>query len=244
MAAISHPLDGAFERLDRAQKHFAELCGHVATFRQEYLDACRIYVEPNPPYEIHPFPPQTIDHPPIVSVLLGEIVYNLRSALDYLAFELARHDSGQIQENTQFPIDDTPEKFARSITTRLRGVSSAHVLLIEKLQPYTGCNWTEVLRDISNPDKHRQLTARGSSFSVTVLKEGAMLPGGGNCYTVREVQRPDGTKVQVELVGAIEIIVPVGTHPTLGAFGDTVEIVTASLIPKVQDLLETFKPKL
>jgi hypothetical protein len=36
--------------------------------------------------------------------LVGEICYNLRSALDYLVFELAKHDSGTRQENTQFPI--------------------------------------------------------------------------------------------------------------------------------------------
>lgn len=38
-----------------------------------------------------------------------------------------------------------------------KGVNPTHVAAIERLQPFNGCNWTKRLRDISNPDKHREL---------------------------------------------------------------------------------------
>src|SRR5262249_11398095 len=41
--------------------------------------------------------------PPMTSILIGEVVYNLRAALDYLVYELAILDSGSIQDGTQFP---------------------------------------------------------------------------------------------------------------------------------------------
>jgi hypothetical protein len=31
--------------------------------------------------------------------------------------------------------------------------------MIEHLQPYHGCSWTKFIRDFSNPDKHKTLTA-------------------------------------------------------------------------------------
>jgi len=100
-------------------------------------------------------------------VLVGEVCYNLRAALDYLVFELAINDSGSVQDQTQFPMESSPGGFAvkRDPMRRecqLRGLSCTHIADIEKLQPYNGCEWTRTLRLISNPDKHRKLTATPS----------------------------------------------------------------------------------
>jgi hypothetical protein len=99
---LPHPLDGAFQRVDRAEKHFAKLQEHIDAFRQDYLDAARIYFDPNPPYQAYVAPPSKISHPPIISIVLGEICYNLRSALDYLIYELAAYDAKAPQDGTQF----------------------------------------------------------------------------------------------------------------------------------------------
>ena len=114
--------------------------------------------------------------PSIVSILVGEAVYNLRAALDYLVYELAWLDSGQIQDDTQFPIENSPKVFQgrstgfyfaakpgkkpkrRSCGRYLAGVNSVHCGWLEQLQPYKGCDWTKTLGTISNPDKHRKLT--------------------------------------------------------------------------------------
>ena len=128
--------------------------------------------------------------------MLGEVVYNLRSALDYLIFELARHDSGRVQDGTQFLIEDVrsdPSDKTRGFlpkSKRMKGVSPAHIDMIEKLQPYNGVDWTKTLRDISNADKHRQLVAVQSNGTVQITitggapgsfngKPGKVYPGAG-----------------------------------------------------------------
>ena len=107
--------------------------------------------------------------PLLFSILVGEICYNIRAALDYLIFELARLDSGKIQEGTQFPIDDQNKNFAGNGHRRLIGLDARHIALIEALQPYNGCNWTRLLRDISNPDKHRNLSFAQGDFELQVF---------------------------------------------------------------------------
>lgn len=104
--------------------------------------------------------------PSVLSILIGECIYNLRAALDYLIYELAILDSGQVQEKTQFPIRDDPKGWEQLGSTSLKGLTRKHMAAIECLQPYKGCNWTKVLRDISNPDKHRTLVfVEGSSVT-------------------------------------------------------------------------------
>jgi hypothetical protein len=134
-----------------------------------------------------------------VPILVGEICYNLRGALDYLIFELAERDAGVPQKNTQFPIVDTPEKFRSEGLPRLKGVNDTHVLMIERLQPYhDGCDWAGSLREISNPDKHREFSAmRGTGSGVAYAPsdpeyEGLALP-------IRRVQHPARGEMDVKL---------------------------------------------
>ena len=84
--------------------------------------------------------------PHALSILVGEIIYNLRAAIDYLIYELAFVDSKKIQHGTQFPIEDTEgdvmgrcdEKRRRGVF--LRGLTDQHRAAIKRLQPCDGCN--------------------------------------------------------------------------------------------------------
>jgi len=97
-----------------------------------------------------------VNVPMSTAVRLGEACYNLRCALDYFIFALARLDSGSEQPRSQFPIEDTAKDFAyRQRRGWLNGINRAHVAMIEALQPYRGCEWSAALRDMSNVDKHR-----------------------------------------------------------------------------------------
>jgi hypothetical protein len=157
---VTHFLDGAFQRVKRTEKHLAELDVDIRAFeeaqgqfRADNLNEEQIKAEHAKGGEVPlPMPSQ-------VSILIGEIAYNLRSALDYLVYALAVLDSGVEQDRTQFPIEDTPERFERRKKQGfLRGLNAAHIADIERLQPYKGCDWTRLLRGLSNPDKHRHLT--------------------------------------------------------------------------------------
>lgn len=151
------PLDGAFERVRRADEHLTDLKQRIGKALKAQEDSIGIHFDPNPPYTFKLTQPTSTNVHMIIGILIGEICYNLRSALDYLVFELSKLDSGQFQDGTQFPIEDAEKSFSHRIKRGwLKGINSAHIAAIERLQPYNGCNWTKILRDISNPDKHRQ----------------------------------------------------------------------------------------
>jgi hypothetical protein len=169
---VRHPLSGAFKRVDRADVHIQELKALVQRFKESNQDKLRAYKHPTEPQILQflvkpgqkvrmgikdePF----INIPEDAPILVGETVYNLRAALDYLVYELSGRRSG-----TQFPIEDCKLSkdgkygFDTRRKTYLNGLTDAQVEAIESLQPYVGCTWAQTLRDISNPDKHRHLTA-------------------------------------------------------------------------------------
>lgn len=151
-----HALDGAYIRFVRAEEHLIELRGVVDAFLDGEHESARqaLRLDEPGPVEV-PLPKTPV--PLIVSVLIGEIVYNLRACLDYLIYELAIIDSGSEQGGTQFPIEDTQEGFRGRRRHYLKGINDAHAAAIERLQPYNGVDWSKYLRTISNPDKHRHL---------------------------------------------------------------------------------------
>ena len=161
-----HPLDSAYTRISRAEEHIqhlerladelgmAEALAALRMFQDRAaipfggsLEALRFLRYPQTPVPL-PF-----------SLLIGEVLYHLRTALDYLVFELAVHDSGSEQARTQFPIFDQESHFSGSGRRMLVGVNSVHRARIEELQPYKGPHnaWLALLRDLSNRDKHREV---------------------------------------------------------------------------------------
>lgn len=102
-----------------------------------------------------------------VGIVAGEALYNLRAGLDYLVHSLAWLDSGQLQLHTQFPIARTASSFQTQRRERLKGLSDPHISVLEEYQPYHGCEWTALLQELSNPDKHRNLPPSSRSFPGT-----------------------------------------------------------------------------
>jgi hypothetical protein len=166
---LKHPLDGCFERIRRASEHLASLKDLVEQIHFMQVHALGIELDPKPPHLIKEvrMPAETYMGMRL-PVLIGEIAYNLRSALDYLVFELAKLDSGSEQSGTQFPIEDDPSRFEGNVSRFLKGVNSRHVAAIERLQPYNGCDWMGRLRDLSNPDKHRHFIKGSGDVHFTV----------------------------------------------------------------------------
>jgi hypothetical protein len=110
--------------------------------------------------------------PPEWPLQMGEIVYQLRSALDHLAWQLVLLDDGEPGENTQFPIRDKPIRAVDkpepvSLIPRIRNPEI--VRLLNECPPYVGPNGEHrtpmeahadplcCLRVLNNVDKHRLL---------------------------------------------------------------------------------------
>jgi hypothetical protein len=172
---MAHPLDGAVLRLNRADRHLSEADKIIMAYAATYVD----HVVADDDGKTVRFPQGWPPIPAELSVVVSDAIHNMRAALDYIVYELALEDSGKIQSGTQFLIEDIksdPLDPKRGFDARskqyLKGLEQCHIDMIEGLQPYKGIHWTKTLRDISNPDKHRTLTAlssHGRKIQVAVL---------------------------------------------------------------------------
>ena len=201
-----HPLDGAYERINRASEHLVDLKQRLNRIRDIYKNriASQYYTELRrlsfqDRYQVVNVGTKTIE--PIISIVVGEIIYNLRAALDYLIYELGCFDSNRIVERTQFIIVDAPNDFLRESKRQLKGLNPNHIASIERLQPYNGVAWLGVLRDISNPDKHSRLAIasapakfvkKSNTYSTPILLE---MPLYMNYEVSIQIVFADGTPV-------------------------------------------------
>lgn len=162
-------LEDSWTKLARGKERLATL----ATECDEYLSAGPAFtanvfydleagaVEPS--FSANPPPP------PRIGTMVGDVVHNLRSALDVSAWQLAiANDEAAARKQRNlvtFSLTRTPEEFSKHRALPLFGESAHDV--IERLQPYRNSmqalGW---LRDLSNSDKHRIAT-----FSFAGLAE-------------------------------------------------------------------------
>lgn len=202
-------LDGAIARAARAKKHVLDLIARIKAFRDEQEQSCGWAWDTDPK---HFGEPKLIVHryvsiPIDLGVIIGEVCYNLRSALDYLIYELAILDSGKVVDGTQFPIEDKRKGFEwRKNGGWLNGLNTAHVAAIEGMQPYRGCYWTAKLRDISNPDKHRHLALHQGTFQVELWANAERLQFLNLPGKISSAQHPvSGKEVYVQLNFSLQV---------------------------------------
>src|SRR2546427_216365 len=163
MASPAGPFRSAWAKIERAEEHRHGLDSHIrATFD----------VEANRPRLGVKFDAQTGEHvlyvnrmPDFsafferVSLILGDALHNLRSALDHVAFNLVLGTLTRAQvRKVQFPICDTEERFREEIRKRLPGLRADHCAIMERYQPYHGPHDPKAvtlgtLQDLSNTDK-------------------------------------------------------------------------------------------
>jgi hypothetical protein len=169
-------LGGVFAKINRADAHLELLDREWG----EYLGS-----EPCPYSFIVQIEPQSGDHmiyaeivrppPPMLSVIVGDVLHNLRSGLDHLAWELVIRAGGKPGRHTSFPICDTEDRWLKEVARRrrsedrrspLEGIEPGSAIwkFIQAVQPYEGAVYADAmtaLRVLSNGDKHRQLLVSG-----------------------------------------------------------------------------------
>lgn len=227
------PLDGAFRRVDRADERLGEFLILQDSYRLDQVQTVTVHKHPDLGY----VPRVEAAGPPIpliIPIVVGEAVYNLRAALDYLVFELAVLDSGSSKAQTQFPIEDTPELFSRRRPALLNGVSNSHATVIEWKQPYNRVAWTRSLRDISNPDKHRRLTSvRSNATGNGWVEHGPRGSFAGRPGSVHPAPDDPDVEVYVEFDGTLDIAF---------AGGRQIMYELPNLEAEVRLLLQEFEP--
>ena len=112
-------------------------------------------------------------------IRVGEIAYNLRSALDHLVYALVLDNGGTPSRQHEFPIFEDEERYREAVPARLSGVAQDRLDLIEAFQPFRSRmgHHLLMLRLICNIDKHRHLNVVNTHTSLDArLKEGIELP--------------------------------------------------------------------
>lgn len=224
-------LDSCFLRVDRAEKHLAELRELLAEIarRERYsviphknfspVDNIT-FIRRNGPIVI----------PSIGAILIGEICYNLRTALDYLAFALTEFDCGQKPRFTQFPIEDSKDKF-RSWKKKAvsKGMNARHAACFEVFQPYKGCDWSKHLAEFRNYDTHNEFVR----IDAQAVIETEANPG-SSTYVINTKHPITGATVKMEIAIYIQIL-----------FGNGLPIVETleEIKGGVAQTLADFKPK-
>lgn len=154
-------LDGVQAKLERAASHLEALQDEIRAFfaRDPYMVRSDLDCEAGK-YRLY-F--EIREQPPLMwSVILGDLVHNLRSALDHLAWQLVIFSGNKPGRGTQFPIftsEPTTEKACARWKGMVAGMSDPILDTIRHVQPYTTPHGTEtglaILNLLSNRDKHR-----------------------------------------------------------------------------------------
>jgi hypothetical protein len=196
-------LDGVYAKLARAEKHRKVAARLMRYFIRNKGGAERKHNAETNLIDVYarlPSPPE------IISLLAGDCVHNMRSALDHLVYQLVLSNpdrpSTVPNEKTMFPICDTEEGFDAQIKRgRLKGVTDAPAAIIRRLQPYITRNagrnyrlhplW--VLSQLENIDKHRRLAVI-AGVAIGATADFTMADGATEGHTVSALAR-DGAKI-------------------------------------------------
>ena len=109
--------------------------------------------------------------------IIGDILQNLRTALDHLAWQLVLAHNCVPTGQTAFPIAENFEKFEAMLKRKVEGMSQGAVDKIRALKPYGGGNedlWG--LHELNNTDKHRLLFVVGAAHTGVGVDVGKMFP--------------------------------------------------------------------
>lgn len=152
-------------KVERAKQHYRDLEGEIRAF----LDST--------PYEVSTKPdPQVAESikyhianvretPHSILLIVGDILFNLRAALDHLAYQLAWVNgtrNEKILKTTSFPIFDDATRYKAGADGKVQGMSQSAKDAINATKPYHGGNdtlWR--LHILNNLDKHRFLITAG-----------------------------------------------------------------------------------
>ena len=97
-------------------------------------------------------------------IIVGDVMHNLRSSLDHLAWQLVIANKGKPGKWTGFPIMESLEEFEAKGLGKIKGASTEAMRLVESLEPYKGGNNAlYALHRLNITDKHRLLITIGAT---------------------------------------------------------------------------------
>lgn len=157
-----NPLYSVERKLEWADKHIVDLGHELAGFRVAKTKAVIRENDPNRPgYSRWILTDASIPDP--ITLILGDAIHNLRSALDHFANAIVRDNGKQPSFKTDFPIWRSPKfdrkEYEATVETKLGRAAKPVVQEFKGLEPYEGGKnellWA--LDKLDVVDKHRFL---------------------------------------------------------------------------------------
>ena len=228
---MSRALESAGAKIVRVMGYFEPFENSIAKYRND--KPFEIVTDPYGNKELKIFTPPPIE----ISILAGEGLYHLRSALDHLFFELVeRNLIGPLRRGVfktcQFPLYTEVPDAANGILPVDRKhlgipywVPDRAYAYIEGLQPYHRRDdrhrMLRFLIKLSNIDKHRRLNTTVTRIN---RRETFKVSDPDLTYTVTHSMLDDGTKIG-----------PVSPHPVFNndTIGDRQVHVQSEFIPQI-----------
>jgi hypothetical protein len=158
-------IDGIRLKIHRANEHLDNLQLDIGRFFKTDPYSFRIEGDPQTG-ECVCYLSRCDDIPSSVSIIAGDVIHNLRSALDYLAYQLVKigtRSRGPFV-GIYFPIVDDSRELDPAIERKVKGAREEAKNAIRNVKPYKGGNtplWQ--LHKLNIIDKHRLLVAASSS---------------------------------------------------------------------------------
>ena len=174
---------GARLKLIRAREHLDVLSNELAAFTAG--EPYRVIHEPNADLSEHIFYAKVLKEPPqFWSVIVGDALQNMRSALDHLVWGLWPAEfRAEFERSIYFPIyrDETaffqtsaksPSGYSfRSGMHKIHKIGTKARTAIQELQPYKRRNpdedWLWILNELARVDRHQGLSLIGA-FADTI----------------------------------------------------------------------------
>jgi hypothetical protein len=145
-------------KIDRAKKHISDLEADIVALEDTYTAKIEYHSGNNAQSVVHEFPNLETSLAGL-SLIVGDAIHNLRSALDFAWYStIRRHLPDKISESTKFPVRETRQNLEGTlhgieVDTRCKRLFDC---IVSEIQPYKGGHnsavWTLHNLDIS--DKH------------------------------------------------------------------------------------------
>jgi hypothetical protein len=192
-ASSEERLVGVRAKIERAKKHIGELDSVLRPFLEGEPYPVVRERDPNTGHLLFKVRMRA-PIPSGVAIIAGDILNNMRAALDHLACQLVEANGGTVVQQTCFPIFKSADEYKAHRTGKVKGMHKDAVDLIDRAKPYKGGNdglW--LIHDLNRIDKHRLLLpvasySEGMSIGVApcvlefqssgfdALEDGATLP--------------------------------------------------------------------
>lgn len=167
--------EGPLLKIQRAKQHVADLDIHITEYLENDPFVLKVRQGLNPPQRLiyveasHPMPTG-------LSLIIGDAVHNLRTALDHLCFAMVGTKTKK-PRNVGFPFAKGKQSLGGAIATRQMHLAPPRVQKeLHALEPYPGGNkYLQAVKALDERDKHHFILTVGVGIEMTGAQFGTLV---------------------------------------------------------------------